>query len=184
MKTDIRVVKTQKALVEALKKLIAKNTFEEITVQMICDESLVRRATFYDHFANKYELFSFSIQYIYKEFTVYNKLKKQMKSKELYFDLLEEVINFFSENAEFVKSIIKSNLSTTLISIIFDEIRVELKEVFEKDNHIKSKLQIESDILTHFYSTGLFSVALWWMKNDKPISKEELISQLRKLILY
>ncbi len=55
-KTDLRVLKTQRAIREAFMQLLAEKPFESITVQNIIDRALVNRKTFYNHFRDKYDL--------------------------------------------------------------------------------------------------------------------------------
>ena len=56
---DLRVKKTRKALIEAFIELSETRTPEDITVGDICEKAMVRRATFYNHFADKYEFFEY-----------------------------------------------------------------------------------------------------------------------------
>ena len=49
-KDDLRIIKTKKALYNALINLMKNKTFEEIKVSDICNEALVNRSTFYAHF--------------------------------------------------------------------------------------------------------------------------------------
>ena len=48
-KTDLRIRKPYKALCDAF-------------VNELCDEAMIRRATFYKHFADQYDFFSFFIR--------------------------------------------------------------------------------------------------------------------------
>lgn len=50
---DRRVVRTHKALAEALMVLLRDHDWSEISVQAICDRADVARASFYAHFPNK-----------------------------------------------------------------------------------------------------------------------------------
>jgi len=43
----------------AVLKLLNRRNFEKITVNDICEEALVSRATFYAHFNDKYDLFKY-----------------------------------------------------------------------------------------------------------------------------
>jgi AcrR family transcriptional regulator len=56
--TDPRVKRTRKLLQDALVELLAEKSFDAITVQDIAERSTINRATFYAHFADKYELFA------------------------------------------------------------------------------------------------------------------------------
>lgn len=61
VKTDPRVVRTRKLLIESFYKLTSSKDFKDITIQDIADEATVNRATFYSHFEDKYELMEFVI---------------------------------------------------------------------------------------------------------------------------
>ncbi len=59
---DLRIVKTQQALTESLKSLFLEKPLTEITVNELCKRAMVRRATFYKHFGDKYELLTFTLK--------------------------------------------------------------------------------------------------------------------------
>ena len=48
--------RTDRAIIDALIRLLRTNSFDNITVQNILDETPVTRATFYAHFHDKYEV--------------------------------------------------------------------------------------------------------------------------------
>ena len=54
---DPRQKRTRKLLQDALRKLLQEKPFEEILVQDITDAATVNRATFYDHYTDKFALF-------------------------------------------------------------------------------------------------------------------------------
>ncbi len=55
-KIDPRIRRTRQMLFEAFKALLAEKTFDLITVQDIAERSTLNRATFYDHFTDKFAL--------------------------------------------------------------------------------------------------------------------------------
>ena len=55
-KKDLRIIKTRKALYNAFEELMKSKPFEQIKVPDICNEALINRSTFYDHYADKYDL--------------------------------------------------------------------------------------------------------------------------------
>jgi AcrR family transcriptional regulator len=55
-KEDLRIIKTRKALTDALYTLLQRYSFNKITVYDICAEAMVSRSTFYTHYSDKYAL--------------------------------------------------------------------------------------------------------------------------------
>ena len=57
---DLRIERTYRSLIEAFTRLLEERLYEDVTVAMLCNEAMIRRTTFYKHFADKGEFFSFS----------------------------------------------------------------------------------------------------------------------------
>jgi AcrR family transcriptional regulator len=53
---DPRIRRTRQLLQQALGQLLQSRSFEEITVQDIAEAATVNRATFYDHYTDKFAL--------------------------------------------------------------------------------------------------------------------------------
>jgi AcrR family transcriptional regulator len=53
---DPRIRRTRQLLQQALGKLLENKEFDEISIQDIAEAATVNRATFYDHYADKFEL--------------------------------------------------------------------------------------------------------------------------------
>ena len=64
---DLRVRRTRHLLQQAFMELMAEKDFQAITVQDIADRAMVNRATFYDHFVDKYALLTTSITEMFKK---------------------------------------------------------------------------------------------------------------------
>ena len=60
--TDLRIQKTYAALTRAFTNLLKTKSFEQVTVKELCDAAIVRTATFYNHFSDKYEFADFIIR--------------------------------------------------------------------------------------------------------------------------
>ena len=61
-KLDLRAKKIYDALIKAFEELLEEKSFEEITINELCDRAQTRRATFYKHFSDKYEFFQFMLK--------------------------------------------------------------------------------------------------------------------------
>ena len=56
VKIDPRIRRTRQMLFQAFQDLLAEKTFDLISVQDIAERSTLNRATFYDHFTDKFAL--------------------------------------------------------------------------------------------------------------------------------
>jgi len=59
---DLRVVKTRKALKDAMAALLSRGAFKSVTVNDLCAEALMSRAAFYAHFYDKYDLLEYYLK--------------------------------------------------------------------------------------------------------------------------
>ncbi|MGX8700907.1 TetR/AcrR family transcriptional regulator [Caproiciproducens sp.] len=55
-KTDLRVIKTEKAIKKAFLELMREEGFSNVTVKKIIERAEINRGTFYIHYADKYDL--------------------------------------------------------------------------------------------------------------------------------
>jgi AcrR family transcriptional regulator len=53
---DRRILRTRKLLQQALCKLLVEKNLDDISIHDIAEEATVNRATFYDHYSDKFEL--------------------------------------------------------------------------------------------------------------------------------
>jgi AcrR family transcriptional regulator len=56
LKIDPRVRRTRQMLFQAFQDLLVEKAFDQISVQDLADRSTLNRATFYDHFTDKFDL--------------------------------------------------------------------------------------------------------------------------------
>ena len=52
-KLELRIQKTYLALHNALTELLYERRFDDVTVNLLCERAMIRRTTFYKHFADK-----------------------------------------------------------------------------------------------------------------------------------
>ncbi len=180
---DLRTQKTYNALMTSFSELLKKKRFEKITVNEICDNAMVRRATFYKHFADKYELFAFMIKDIQ---TKYNSQASDEgspnKGKEQYIAIASHMLTFLEENEELVSSVMRSDLYPAMFNILFKQIAIDVKNRMNNDVSDGQSFSIYTDLMAETFTGALLSISVWWIANRKPITKEETISQISILL--
>lgn len=165
-KKDLRILKTEKLLKESLLELLKTNSLKDITVTEICDNAMINRVTFYDHFNNKEELLNSIIEDIKQD--IIKELKKDNSIydfKKNYRKILEKVINY---NV----SLIDYNNTLLFVSSLYKIFTDYLDETMKSDNIENTK------ITSQFFSGALVSVILCWVKDNNKIKKEDLLNSI------
>lgn len=183
-KTDLRIQKTYKALCDTFLTLLSEKRFEDITVNELCEHALVRRATFYKHFADKYEFFGFFIRQIQENFNAEEQKMQHGDNPHAYFiNLFEKCIHYMMQHEKLINSVIKSNMFPTLLEIFSEEVyrQVLLKMREQVENGVA--LTISAEILATFYTGGIIQVLRHWFITNRAMSEEDLITEVEKIII-
>lgn len=64
---DLRIQKTYRSLITSFTQLLETHKLEDVSVAMLCDAAMIRRTTFYKHFADKSAFFAFFVDSLREE---------------------------------------------------------------------------------------------------------------------
>lgn len=181
-KTDLRIIKTNKALFNALLELMKEKTFEEIKISDVCTKALVNRSTFYAHYNDKYELLVALFDELKQNLLSTLKTNENnINSKEFFMETLKLLINHIDEKREIYLAILINNRNGILMDILLDVADKDIKERIENDKNIIVS-NIPSEIITKFYLGAIISIGMEWLRNNNKYTKEQLIKYLDILI--
>lgn len=124
-KKDLRISKTYKSLEKSMLLLLSKHNFMKITVNDICEDALISRATFYTHFYDKYDF----LRYILSQSKNNILILINNCPKDKIIDVLNEDL---SKNIKIISNLIE-NHSHESINIIIDCIIQILKLHFKSN---------------------------------------------------
>lgn len=104
---DLRVQKTYRALFVAFTELLEEHRFEDVTVAMLCDRAMIRRTTFYKHFADKTAYFSFYVDSLCSNFV--ERVTQEQAAKAASVDerqaIFQMLIDFFLEHEKLMDNV-------------------------------------------------------------------------------
>ena len=181
-KTDLRVIKTNKILFEALTTLMKEKTFEKIKISDICEVALINRSTFYAHYEDKYELLLALIEDLKDNLLVeLNKNEAESLSKEYFMKLLEILIDHIDSKREIYSAILSHNKNGIFVDFLIDVANRDLAKRL-KDNQEIIKSNIPADIISKFYLGGIINIGVDWIINKDKYNKEQILLYLDKLI--
>ena len=179
---DLRIQKTHTALINAFLQLLQTKRFENITINELCELAMVRRATFYKHFADKYEFFTFFVQWIQREFR--NRIVSQEQDGtgvSPYIDIIRFALDFLDENETLVHSVMESNAFLLLLDLISEQIILDVKERLQADQNSGKELLLSPELMAFSYTGALLNILRWWTGHKDQMSKEEIVAQIQKV---
>lgn len=180
---DLRIQKTYKMLIESLLAILEEKKFEDITVNEICQRAMVRRATFYKHFADKYEFFTFMVQQIRQDF--YQRADAVDISNaaiEPYVIIIKNTLDFLDEYEKLVHSVMESRVYSVLLDIVSEQIVQDVRQRLKNDQKNGAALLLAPEILAQAYTGALVNIARWWFNHKDQASKEEIVVQTAALL--
>lgn len=166
------------ALQESFKNLILNHSFEKITVKMITDGASLIRATFYNHYADKYELLE---EVCYNDiFSGTKMLIENNMPKEAIYYMFSRIEN----NKEFYIRAIKVTGQNSFEEIMIKHSSKMFMELFERyrrnDNSLKEKFS--ASYVAEYYSRGLSFVIKRWIEDGISISAKDLSNKYELFI--
>ena len=179
---DLRVQRTYKLLKDAFLRLLSQKTFEQITVQEICEEAMVRRTTFYQHFEDKHDFLGWFIREKQHEFTETSAGGiSPEKPQEYYAQVIRNVLKYLSENERIVHLLMDAGVQGRLLMDAIAKACVEnVIDCLQRIPGIGEKLgNVPIPFLAEFYTGGVIAAARWWFSNGKPCSEEEMAGYIR-----
>ena len=180
-KTDLRILKTKKALYKSLIKLMKDKPFKEIKVSDICEDSLINRSTFYSHYNDKYELLVDYINSLKTELLeVLEKNEHLVNTKRFYLEMIKLILDHFDEEKNVYYSILIHNTDNIITDILLDVAVKDINKRIKISN--LSTQDIPTEIFVTFYLGAVASTIIEWLRTKDKYSKKEIILYLDKLI--
>lgn len=185
---DLRFVRTNQMLCDAFIELLSKKKFEDITVNELCEKALIRRATFYTHFLDKYDFFAYFVRHTKNIFvSTYPLAQSGGGMKEFSLHMFRQIVHFLSEHMAMVQNAMSSNAFSILLDLLGEEIRVSFLDELSKiqeSTHSQSLLSSEilPEVAAAYYSGGIIQILRYWLTTRGAVSEDVLVEQYSALL--
>ena len=180
-KKDLRIVKTRKALYRAFEELMKSKSFEQIKVSDICNEALINRSTFYDHYTDKYDLLEEYINSLKEPFTeeITKEDSIEKNTKKYYIEIIKLLLNHIEKKKDTYISIMINNRNSITNDILYDILN---RAIINQINDEVISHKIPNEIITRFYIGGVTNICFEWLMYGNKYSKEDIINYIDLLI--
>lgn len=167
---DLRIRKTRRALKDALFSLLSRRRFDKITVNDLCEEAIISRTAFYAHFEDKYALLKFSLE----------EIKKDIENYEREHTDSENVMNmneYIRKNGKLLKNLIDES-NNELMEILIGLLTKDVCKRICADRNLSAY----DHALVNFCAGGFANLLLWQLKNNFPMSSDNLGEYVDKIL--
>jgi len=179
--TDLRIRKTYLALHNAFTELLDKQRFEDFTVNELCDLAIIRRATFYKHFADKYDYFAFYAKEMVEEFQSQLPPVSQKDAHEYLLSMCHQLLQFMSQHKKMVLNIKNSTVFHILLSILVEQTSHDVIQVLQESDLHRTVNKKQLKNLASFYVGGIINVVLGNLHPDGS-PDEELLTSVQSIL--
>lgn len=163
---DIRVIRTQTALLEALEDLIKTKKLSNITITELCTAAKINRNTFYYHYNNIFEFLDEHKNLIIDDLNEISEISKTHNKQNLV-----EVFAVLKKHPHFLNILISPNCDLDFFNEIFDVASSKASIIFSKD---PNTLTNRERLLCAYCNAGCNAVIITWIMNDMKESPEEI----------
>jgi len=178
-KTDLRVIKTKKAIRNAFAELLSEKDIQKITIKDIADTAVINRKTFYNYYAGVYSV----VDEIENEIIMaFIDALRDVDFKQLLhepYEIFKKLTTIINSDFDFYSHLMKMDSNTSLISKIIQALEVNIKKSFsEQISMNKSTL----DLVFDYAITGMITVYQKWFNSDRTESIEEISKALSIIV--
>lgn len=165
-KTDPRVLRTRKLIMDAFIKLSETKEFSDITVKNITEEAMINRATFYYHFQDIYDL----LEKVLSEVLMVDLNYELYKDSELEEETLTQIFSTITDFQKSLSTRCYRGYEETIARIIRDQLEVMLHKMLSRKADLKETetLKITAAIL----GWGIYGASVEWRKSGMTESPE------------
>jgi len=175
-KTDLRVLKTRKAIKDAFLKLIQTKGYDRITIQDIADEAMINRNTFYLHYIDKIDLMESLCKDSIDQLNVCINLEIKdidEMSEGLFSSILTETFKVIEADIEFFKAMLSENGYPNFANHLKNSLKSLMLAGLEKYTS-----EYKMDVALEYMISGLVGAICMWITHSKELQITEIVDQL------
>ncbi|WP_156319834.1 TetR/AcrR family transcriptional regulator [Bacillus sp. FJAT-18017] len=176
LKTDPRILRTRKLIMDSFIELSGKKDFKDITIKDLTTEAMINRATFYYHFEDKYDL----LEKVLSEVLQIKLNDKDFTDKELDEAALVSMFLAITNFQMTLSNRCHAGYQDTIARIIREQIEIILYNMLAKKHSTKTESELK--LTAAMLSWGLYGASVEWKRNSE-LPPEEFIKLAAPTIL-
>lgn len=174
--SDLRVIKTKKAIREAFADMICEMDYDEITIKELTERAMINRKTFYLHYETLDDLLEELQDEIVTSFISQNTSYSSMSD-------IKRIIRYFYEYAVKMPKLHERLLCSGSYEHVGDSINAKIMAYqAERNRGVFSKNIYEDNLVFAYFSPITTILYRQWVKDGKKMPLEDLIAAATRLV--
>jgi hypothetical protein len=169
-KDDRRIVKTKRALWEALAKLMLEKELYKITIKELTGKANIHRSTFYTHYEDVYDLYN-QLENVVIDGLSTVIIDNQFNS---YKSLFKAVVDYVYDNSKSYYMILNKNRNHSFRDRISDFLEKKYLDDWLEET-LQGEVKEEWRFLVKYHIHGCLAIVSHWAENNYTYPKNELI---------
>lgn len=182
---DRRQTKTRQAIIDAFVRLLAKHSYEKISVKDIIDTADIGRRTFYSHFETKDELARKMCLMLFKHIfshtippcSTHNFSEVQPTAE----NRIAHILYHLRDKRQYYLGIINYDEGSLFLRFFREYMQENLRIIVAGPNRLKIA-QVPEDFLISHIASSFIGMVRWWLKNNMRQTPEQVASFYMTLI--
>ena len=179
-KIDRRVIKTKKAICNALIELLGSKTLNEITIKEVADLADVNRKTIYNYYAGVREILEEIEDTVVANIDLVLAKVDMYKSLENPLNIFDTINNILNSNLEFYRKLLNINASSKLVSKIIVSVALKLKTVLLQQSLVPED---KADLVSTYVVGGMLYAYQYWFNTNSKTPLSQFSKNVSKLLL-
>ena len=176
-KSDLRVMKTKRAIHTAFAELLTEKNMDDITVTDIASRAMINRKTFYNNYRGVYELVDELENEVIRTFDTAMQEIDFVENPYAVFMKLTEIIN---SDMDFYGALLRSSRNAGLIHKIRMTLQSKAQERFESRFDVPPE---RLSVMLDYAVSGMVAVYQSWFNSERRQSIEEISGIVGKMCL-
>lgn len=167
---------------DALLELVSEQSLEQVRVNAICEHADYPRATFYNYFADKYDL----LNHCWARFAASMEPQDFEGASDGFHTLFDRFANLFNRHSELMKAIFAHNgLDGALMRSLTSYFTARVRESCRTNHCYRLEVSdgMPQDLLADFCANTMLLIVRWTFLSTTPISREQVHALIDQLII-
>lgn len=185
---DLRIQKTYKALILAFTTLLEQYPYEEISIAMLCDEAMIRRTTFYKHFADKAAFFAFFVDSL--RIDMERRGEQTAEGQDVAATaqaervaIFKQLVDFLLEHERMMDNIFNSSMVGSMTLVMCNKVSEAICERYRDVFTAREGNELRIEEAAQFAAAGIMRLLeLWWERGHSADEEEAFIRMSNLLV--